>query len=49
MKKKPDKPRNWLVQSMRLHTKPGSFKDKKKEKSRRACRELRQSAKAGRY
>jgi hypothetical protein len=33
------KPRNMLVPLMRLHRKPGAFRDKRKEALRRACRE----------
>ncbi len=35
------RPRNPLVEAMRLHTKPGPHKDRKKEASRLKCREFR--------
>ncbi|WP_157212104.1 hypothetical protein [Desulfomonile tiedjei] len=40
IRKKRIKPRAWLVRSMRLHTKPGAHVNRKKERDRRACREI---------
>lgn len=42
-------PRAWLVQAMRLATKPGPIPNPKKEKSKKTCREWKHAKDSERY